>query len=162
MIEDGHSSHVFIEVIELACKNDVHLLCLPSHTTHLLDVGIFKSLKSHYNKECKKYVTAHPGRVITTEVIASLISKAWSLSFTPVNIEAGFRKSGAYPLNPGIIEDRKVVPSLAVSPSCSRESVTDVKSFPDSENSASYSPSSEVSNFSSSQEALFRKRYEEG
>ena len=64
LIEDGHSSHVSIEVIELARKNDVHLLCLPPHTTHLLqplDVGIFKSLKSHYNKECKKCMTAHPG-----------------------------------------------------------------------------------------------------
>ena len=73
---------------------------------------------------------------------------------------AGFRKSGVYPLNPGIIEDRQVAPSLAVNPSCSRESVTDVKSFPGSENT--YSPSSEVSDFSSSQEALFRKKYEEG
>ena len=49
-----------------------------------------------------------------------------------------------------------------MNPLCSRESVTDVKSSPGSENSASYSPDSEVSNFSSSQEALFRKRYEEG
>ena len=54
LIEDGHSSHVSIEVIKLVRKNNVHLLCLPSHTTHLLqalDVGIFKSLKSYYNKE---------------------------------------------------------------------------------------------------------------
>ena len=32
IIEDGHSSHISIEVIEEARKNDVHLLCLPSHT----------------------------------------------------------------------------------------------------------------------------------
>ena len=98
LIEDGHSSHITIEVIELARENEVHLLCLPSHTTHLLqplDVGIFKPLKSYYNKECKKYLTANPGRVITTDVIASLVGKAWSLAFTPVNIMAGFKKSGA-------------------------------------------------------------------
>ena len=49
LIEDGHASHISIEVIELARDNDIHLLCLPSHTTHLLqplDVGVFKSLKS--------------------------------------------------------------------------------------------------------------------
>ena len=72
LIEDGHSSRVSIEVIELARQNDIHILCLPSHTTHLLqplDVGIFKSLKSNYNKECKKYMAQHPGRVITTEAI---------------------------------------------------------------------------------------------
>ena len=161
LIADGHSSHVSMEVIELACDNNVHLLCLPSHTTHLLqplDVGIFKSLKSHYNKECKKYMAAHPGQMVTTEVIASLIGRAWSLSFTPVNIMAGFRKSGAYPLNPGVIDDRQVAPSLAVNP-CNRVSVTGVKNCPSSESSAS---DSLVSNFSADQEALFRRRYEEG
>ena len=47
LIEDGHASHTSIEVIELARDNDI---CLPSHTTHLLqplDVGVFKSLKSN-------------------------------------------------------------------------------------------------------------------
>ena len=56
LIEDGHASHVAIEVIELARSNGIHLLCLPSHTTHLLqplDVGVFKSLKSNYSKECQ-------------------------------------------------------------------------------------------------------------
>ena len=44
LIEDGHASHITIEVIELAKKNDVHLLCLPSHTSHILqplDIGVF-------------------------------------------------------------------------------------------------------------------------
>ena len=36
LIEDGHASHISIEVIKLAQSNDIHLLCLPSHTTHLL------------------------------------------------------------------------------------------------------------------------------
>ena len=46
LIKDGHSSHISLEVIELAQENDVHLLCLPSHMSHLLqplDVGVFKS-----------------------------------------------------------------------------------------------------------------------
>ena len=51
-----------------------------------LGVGIFKSLKSNYNNECKKYMAQHPGRVITTEAIASLVQRAWPLSLTPINI----------------------------------------------------------------------------
>ena len=47
IIEDGrHSSHIFMEVIKLAQDNDVHLLCLPSHTTHILqtlDTSPFKT-----------------------------------------------------------------------------------------------------------------------
>jgi len=55
-----------IEAIELAQSNQVHILCIPAHTTHLLqplDVGIFKSLKSNYYKACRKYIVDRPGRV---------------------------------------------------------------------------------------------------
>ena len=94
--------------------NDVHMLCLPAHRTHILqplDVGVFKSLKAHYYKACKKYMVDHPGRVVTTEVIASLLAVAWPQAVTPVNIMAGFKKCGVYPLNPGEITDRQIAPS---------------------------------------------------
>ena len=114
LIKDGHSSHIFVEVIELAKSNDVHLLYLPPHTTHILqplDVGVFKSLKSFYSKECRKYVNDRPGTVITTGIISMLIEKAWPKSVTPLNIMAGFWKTGAYPLNPGEISDCELKPS---------------------------------------------------
>lgn len=59
LIQDGHVSHVSIEAIEFARANDIHLLCLPSHTTHILqplDVGVFKSFKTNFNKACSNYV----------------------------------------------------------------------------------------------------------
>ena len=48
LVQDGHGSHVSIELIELARSNGVHLFYLPAHTTHILqplDVGVFKSFK---------------------------------------------------------------------------------------------------------------------
>ena len=48
LIQDGHASHMSIPLIEVARANNVHILCLPVHTTHLLqplDVGVFKSFK---------------------------------------------------------------------------------------------------------------------
>ena len=114
LILDGHASHVSINVIELARANSIHMLCLPAHTTHLLqplDVGVFKSLKAHYYKACKKYIADNQGRVVTSEVIASLLAVAWPQALTPVNIMAGFKKCGVYPLNPGEITDRDVAPS---------------------------------------------------
>ncbi len=119
LIEDGHSSHITIELIELARANDVHLLCLPAHTTHILqplDVGVFKSFKSFFSKACHKYLVSNPGRVITTDVIASIVGEAWSQSMTPLNIMSGFKKCGIYPLNPGEIIDRQLAPSKAVQP----------------------------------------------
>ena len=54
LILDGHTSHITINVIEFARANEIHLLCLPSHTSHVvqpLDVGVFKSFKS-FSKVC--------------------------------------------------------------------------------------------------------------
>lgn len=94
LIQDGHGSHLSLDVIQLATKNDIHLLCLPAHTTHLLqplDVSVFKSLKSNFSKSCKQYLSANPGQVITTDLIALLLAQAWPQSVTPLNAMSGFR-----------------------------------------------------------------------
>ena len=106
-------------MIELARSNGVYLLCLPSHTTHILqplDVGIFKSLKASFYKACKRYLATNPGRVITPDVIASLLGEAWPESVTPMNIMSGFKKYGIYPLNPGVVTDRQLAPATALCP----------------------------------------------
>ena len=73
IIEDGHSSHVSLEVIKLARENDIYVLCLPSHCAHILqplDVGVFKSLKANFNKVCKDFLFTHPRRSICSEDLA--------------------------------------------------------------------------------------------
>ena len=35
LLQDGHASYTSIDLIELARANEVHLLCLPSHTAHI-------------------------------------------------------------------------------------------------------------------------------
>ena len=34
LLQDGHSSHISVELIKLARQNDIHLLCFPAHTIH--------------------------------------------------------------------------------------------------------------------------------
>ena len=34
LILDGHASQVSIEAIEFVKKNDIHMLCIPAHTTY--------------------------------------------------------------------------------------------------------------------------------
>ena len=117
LLQDGHRTCVSIELIELACLNDVHLLCLPAHTSHLLqplDVGVLKSFKSNFNKACSKYMSQHPGRVVTADVLASLVADAYAASFTPVNIMKGFKKTGVWPINPSEVTDRQIAPSTAL------------------------------------------------
>jgi hypothetical protein len=45
---DSHASHMTPEILSLALVNDIHLVTLPVHTTHLLqplDVGVYRPLK---------------------------------------------------------------------------------------------------------------------
>ena len=54
----------------------------------------------------------NPGRVVTEDVLASLVGEAFGQSHTPLNILSGFKKTGIYPFNPGEIRDRQLAPSL--------------------------------------------------
>ncbi len=162
LIQDGHSSHITMETIELARSNEVHLLCLPSHSTHVLnplDIGVFKSFKSYFSKASHKYIVSNPGRVITTDVIASLVGEAWPQALTPVNIMSGFRKSGVYPLNPGVVSDRQVVFNTRSSPlSRSRsDSALSQDSSTDYEKDSSSTPA-----FTCEEHSLYETRYNEG
>ena len=49
-------------------------------------LGVFKSFKMGYAKACRRYLKANHGRVITSEVIASLVGETWAHSITPVSV----------------------------------------------------------------------------
>ena len=59
----------------------------------------------------------NPGRVITTNIIASRAGESWPQSVTLLNIMSGFKKCGIYSVNPGEVSDRQLAPSKAVQPS---------------------------------------------
>ncbi len=51
LIVDGYASHVSTEFIRFAQQHKIVCLCLPIHSTHLLqllDVGVFGLLKQNY------------------------------------------------------------------------------------------------------------------
>lgn len=57
----------------------------------------------------------NPGRVITTDILASMVGQAFPNAFTPVNVLSGFKKTGIYPFNPSAVDDKQLAPSNAVS-----------------------------------------------
>ena len=135
-------------MIELARANDLHVLCILSHTSHVLqplDVGVFKS---NFSKACSGYLGKNPSRVITTNIIASLIATAWPNSLTPNNNMGGFRKTGVFPLNPGAIDDKQLRPSHAVGSK---------PSLPDQDGG-----DSDELLFSPTKERLFETRFKKG
>jgi len=144
------------EVIEQARANNIHLLCLPAHTTHILqplDVGVFKSFKTNFSKACSRYI-AKTGRVVTTDKIASLVAEAWPVSYTALNVMAGFKKCGIVPLNPSQVTDRQLMPSVGVKPKQKDVDPGAEKERPVSDASGPL--------FSPEKEVLYQKRFEEG
>ena len=88
---------------------------------------------------CCQYMVKFPGRVITEEILASLVGDAFAQSHTPLNILSGFKKSGIYPFNPGEVTDWQSAPSRALT-----------------------KPTPQAPTFSPAQVAQFEARYEEG
>lgn len=103
LLVDGHSSHCSIEALEFAESNDVILLSLPSHTTHMLqplDRSVFKALKSAYSTVCNNWLKANPSRKIGRLQFGQLLSEAWGKAASHKNAISGFEATGVYPFNP--------------------------------------------------------------
>lgn len=66
LILDGHNSHMSPEFLIYAIEHNIIVLCLPSHTSHVLqplDVGLFAQLQRYYSAELDKW-TSHDLRTI--------------------------------------------------------------------------------------------------
>ena len=125
LLLDGHSSHYMPSLIQKAAKEEIIIFCLPPHTTHLLqplDQTCFSPLKRYWNKECQKYMSSNPGRVINRFSFSEIFSKSWKKAMIPSTISSGFRATGVYPFNRAAVMDKKgnnPCSSVAFIPFCS-------------------------------------------
>ena len=58
LVFDGHNSHLSKTVVQLAIANNIELLCLPAHTSSILqplDVGVFKTVKVKWRADLSHY-----------------------------------------------------------------------------------------------------------
>ena len=102
LMMDGHSTHFEPSGIRMAAKEEVILLCIPPHSTHLtrpLDKGCFGLLKATWKEVCHDYLTRNPGKVVTRYSFSQLFGKAWTHSMNMSNVIAGFRTTGIFPFN---------------------------------------------------------------
>ncbi|KAF4621713.1 hypothetical protein G7Y89_g14491 [Cudoniella acicularis] len=96
LIMDGHSSHITGDMIALCMENDIDLLILPSHCSHLLqplDVGVYGPLKRFHAQEVDRYTRAgikriqrsHWVEIFKKRVLANLPLQAVEPPRTPQN-----------------------------------------------------------------------------
>ena len=104
LILDGHSSHVSYEVRQLAIENQIHMLKLPPHLTHLLqplDVGVFKPMKAAWYSAVADFTrrNRHP---LSKRHFPEVLSTVWQ-KFNPETAKGGFRGCGIYPFSDAVI-----------------------------------------------------------
>ena len=99
LIFDGYASHISNKVIEFCINNDIILLCLLAHITHLLqslDVGFFQPLLIVYRKYFDEYITLGKGYLIDKTDFLRLIQLARKDAVTETNIKHSWQKSGLF------------------------------------------------------------------
>ena len=98
---DNHNSHITLKLVNLAIKNNVHLICIPPHTSHVfqpLDVAAYKPLKSSWRKIVHEYYHDNYCKVIDKQNFPRLINQLNNTFKEDYGI-SGFRKTGLYPLD---------------------------------------------------------------
>lgn len=102
LILDGHFSHIQQKAVAFGEEEGVHIFVLPAHTSHFLqplDVTVFKSFKTHYEKALAYHPLKNEGSLPSKDTIAAITKVPWELAFSEKNVRSGFRRSGIFPLS---------------------------------------------------------------
>ena len=113
LIYDGHKSHVSLSVIEWAKSQNIVILVLPAHCSHILqplDVGCFGPLTRILDNSCHKYMREQR-EPINRYNIGKLACDAYVKALSPHNLKVSFEKAGICPLNKKCISDITLLPS---------------------------------------------------
>ncbi|KAF9794422.1 hypothetical protein SFRURICE_009678 [Spodoptera frugiperda] len=112
LIYDGHSTHVQLAVIEMAKQNNITIIKLPPHTSHLLqplDLSVFKPYKDAWDQEMVKWQRTHKGEKLPKDQFSATVGRVWKNLNSNV-IKKGFEKSGIYPFNRNAVPEHKLDP----------------------------------------------------
>jgi hypothetical protein len=113
LIYDGHSTHINERVIEVALKNELIILKLPPHSSHLLqplDLCVFKGLKDAWDQKLATWQRKNVGVKLPKRVFSEFIGEIWNESKIE-NIKSGFKEGGIYPFNRNVIQNSTYDPA---------------------------------------------------
>jgi DDE superfamily endonuclease len=102
LVLDGHGSHETMEFMWECFLNNIYLLFLPPHTSHVLqplDLSIFAPLKRAYRKQLGFLTLLNDSTPVGKQNFLACYRKARLSSLTANNIKAGWRASGLWPVH---------------------------------------------------------------
>ena len=112
LVLDGHNSHCTYRFCNFAAKHRIVIICLPSHTTHVLqpcDVGVFGPLSKLWKAQVNKASRANIP--INKTNLLFYYSQARKDAFKLSTIQSAFLKTGIHPFNPDIIDQAVFEPA---------------------------------------------------
>ena len=102
LVFDGHVSHVSLEIVRKAREENISIIKLPPHTTHrlqTLDKSCFGPLQKKWDKAVVTWNREHLFTRLSKSDFIHLVGTIWDDVFTTLNIQAGFRSAGLFPVN---------------------------------------------------------------
>ena len=108
LIIDGHTSRENAYAMQLFAEAKVHVLIIPAHTSHILqmfDVALASPLKRKFsdvfNEEMKKITSGNKASKYRSKAIAAFLT-AWQSVCNYKNCQAGAKATGTYPCDRNI------------------------------------------------------------
>jgi hypothetical protein len=102
LILDGHGSHVTPEFDQYCLDQSIIVLCMPPHSSHLLqslDVGCFSVLKRSYGKRVETLMSLGVNQIDKQEFL-SIYQDARAEALHQNNVRSGFAATGLVPYEP--------------------------------------------------------------
>lgn len=81
IIYDGHSTHISLTLIKKAMEEQITIVKLPPHTSHLLqplDLAVIKYFKVLWEEELIKWHRHNNATKVPKKVFATLLGKVWN------------------------------------------------------------------------------------
>ena len=118
LICDVHGSHLDVHTIDILVEHNIHLYCLPPHTTNVhqpLDVACFGPMKVHFSK-ITDYVSLFSLGVkqnlnVCKRNFTPIFKDAYDKTMSIAVIKNGFRKCGIYPFHKDAIDFDRLMPN---------------------------------------------------
>jgi len=102
LIVDGHGSHTSDEFMAACYLNNVYLLFIPAHASHVLqplDLGCFSSLKVAYRRFVGEYEAQTDASKLGKAKFLEFYAEARKISLREQCIRSGWKATGLYPKN---------------------------------------------------------------
>ncbi len=115
LIMDQHETHVSKDVIMFCRGNKIELLCLPAHTTHILqplDIAVFNPLKTAFSTMASRMGLVRGDIVVGKKQFSPVLKHVYPTAVTAQNVKAGFRKAGIFPLSRAAVDTTQAILTL--------------------------------------------------